>query len=423
VPDLPQRLHLPSGKLVRLTKLAAVSSEASPSSTLFADALHLFEHGFVLEDERQGRIEIDELRLDDFHTLRALACRVGLLSESAVSVRCRNCDEVFETRPSQALELGPFLDGELDDPDLDAPFPFGEPQPIPEVELSDDRKATTVVLSPRTVKQARPLWRALAKPSWELDASLVEAMGIHSLGEERDPEAIAQALSRASEEAFDAVLSIFDDASYPLRLRPDVRCPACAAVVALDAPASREFSLVDALPESDEPFLDLEAFEARVREIADQVYAERGVTEAVHLVVHTGVPATDDGGVPLLGSYMPGGAEPGTGILKPPEVTLYYRTFRAIWEEEGPYDLDAELRETIDHELVHHLHYLAGHDPMDDEERALIEEEASRLVGRRELSRRARAGFIADVGEFWRRTWPIWLFAALATAMATVMQR
>lgn len=423
MPDLPQRLHLPSGKLVRLTKLPAPSSEAPLSSTLFADAIHLFEHGLVLEDERTGRIELDELRLDDFHTLRAIACRIGLLPESPVVVRCRNCDEAFEAHPSRALELGPFLDGELDDPELDAPFPFTEPQTIPPVALSEEVEATTVVLVARTVGQARPLWEALSKPSWEIDAALVEAMGIHALGDERDPRAIARALSQASEEAFDAVLSLFDDASYPLRLRPDVRCPSCGAVEAVDAPALREFSLVDAPPESDEPFPDLEAFEARVRRIADEVYAARGVTEAVHLVVHTGIAATDDGGVPLLGSYMPGGADPDTGIPRPPEVTLYFRTFRAIWEEEGPYDLDAELRETIDHELVHHLHYLAGDDPVDDEERALIEEEASRLVGRRELSRRARAGFIADVSEFWRRTWPIWLFAALATAVATVMQR
>lgn len=422
MPDFPQRLHLPSGKIVRLAKQELPSGKPS-SGTLFADALHLFEHGVVIEEERKGRIPVDELRLDDFHCLRAIACRSGLLAEDAVTVVCRNCDESFETRPSRALELGPFLDGELDDPELDAPFPFGKPQTIPDIELSEGITANTVVLGERTVKQARPLWKALARPSWELDAALVEAMGIRALGEERDPEAIAQALSQASDEAFDAVLAVFDDASYPPRLRPDVRCPSCKAVQAVDAPAVREFSLVDELPEGAEPFVDLETFEARVREIADEIYAVRGVTEAVHLVVHAGVPATDDGGVPLLGSYVPGGADPDTGIVNPPEVTVYFRTFRAMWEEEGPYDLDAELRETIDHELVHHLHYLAGDDPVDDEERAVIEQETSRLVGRRELGRRARAGFVADVSEFWRRTWPVWVFAALATVVATLLQR
>lgn len=424
MPRFPQRLHLPSGRLVRL-KTLGTPSIPPPASTLFADALRLFEHGVVIEDERSRIVSVDDLRLDDFHTLRAIAYRIGLLAEEPVTVRCRNCDASFDTRPSQALELGPFLDGELDDPDLDAPFPFGEPQTIPEVSLSEGRTANTIVLAERTVKQVRPLWQALDDPSWtwRLDAGLVEAMGIRALGDERDPRAIAHALAQAPEEVFEAVLAVFDDASYPPRLRPDVRCPSCNAVVTVDAPAVREFSLVDEPADGAEPFVDLETFEQRVREIADEVYARRGVTEAVHLVVHAGVPATDDGGVPLLGSYVPGGIDPDTGIERPPEVTIYFRTFRAMWEEEGPYDLDAELRETIDHELVHHLHYLAGDDPLDDEERSVIAQEAVRLVGRRELGRRARASFVADVSEFWRRTWPIWVFAALATAVATLLQR
>src|SRR5690606_11351664 len=174
--------HLPSGRLVRLETLEAPASPPT-ASTLFADALHLLEHGVVIEDERSGRtLTVDELRLDDFHTLRAIACRLGLLAEDPVPVHCRNCDTSFEARPSQAPELGPFLDGEPDVPDLDAPFPFGKPQKIPEIALGDDRKADTVVLVERTVKDARPLWRALSRPSWELDTALVEAMGIRALG-------------------------------------------------------------------------------------------------------------------------------------------------------------------------------------------------------------------------------------------------
>ena len=100
---------------------------------------------------------------------------------------------------------------------------------------------------------------------------------------------------------------------------------------------------------------------------------------------------------------------------------MYYRTFRAMWEEDGPYDWTAELAETIEHELEHHDGWRVGHDPMDDEERAEIARERG-APGRHEdrrprERRRARAstwrGFLA-------RTWPIWLIVAAATLAITV---
>ena len=54
---------------------------------------------------------------------------------------------------------------------------------------------------------------------------------------------------------------------------------------------------------------------------------------------------------------------------RPAEVTIFYRTFRAMWNEEGGYDWEAEIRETIEHELEHHVAFLTGDDPMDEAER------------------------------------------------------
>lgn len=422
MPDFPKRLHLPSGRVLQIATSQPTGSHAQ--SGLFGGALRLFEDGFRLADDKGIAIPVGSLALADFHTLRAVAHRTGLLAESAVSIPCRNCEKSFEARPSEALELGPFIDGELSCEELDAPFPFGEPRPIPEMEI-DGRYVETVTLMGRTVNDALPLWEKIARASWEFDADIVRAMGIQALGDERRPEVIAAALSEITEEALGAILSYFDEAHYPLRLRVRVACPECKAIDYADAPVEREFPADATADEaaSEEPFLELDAFEIKVRVIADEVYAQRGVTQAVNLLVCADVPAVDDGGVPLLGSYVPEGADPGTGVMRSPEITLYYRTFRAMWEEEGPYDVEGELRETIDHELEHHLHHIEGHDPLDDDERALIEDEHIRLIGRRESVRRARAGFIADVSEFWRRTWPLWVLVALLTVVATLAER
>ena len=104
-------------------------------------------------------------------------------------------------------------------------------------------------------------------------------------------------------------------------------------------------------------------------------------------------------------------------------VSVYYRTFRAMWNEDGPYDWEDELTETIEHELEHHLSFLRGHDPTDDEERAVIREEALRIVGKREAGRRALQGFGASWADFLRRTWPIWVIALLAVIITLATQR
>ncbi|MBF5066225.1 hypothetical protein G6O45_23615, partial [Salmonella enterica subsp. enterica serovar Istanbul] len=60
--------------------------------------------------------------------------------------------------------------------------------------------------------------------------------------------------------------------------------------------------------------------------------------EAVELVVEGGTPAVDEGGEPLLGSYVPPHPGDAGAPSRAPVVTVYYRTFRATWDEDGAYD-------------------------------------------------------------------------------------
>jgi hypothetical protein len=102
------------------------------------------------------------------------------------------------------------------------------------------------------------------------------------------------------------------------------------------------------------------------------------------------------------------------------EIALYYRTFRAIWDEEGPYDWVAELRDTIEHEFEHHVGWRIGHDAMDDDERAEIDDERVRRIGKTATVNQGLGQLCADVHDFITRTWPIWAIVALATiAMIT----
>jgi hypothetical protein len=94
-----------------------------------------------------------------------------------------------------------------------------------------------------------------------------------------------------------------------------------------------------------------------------------------------------------------------------------------MWTEDGPYDWRAELLETIEHELEHHTNELGGHDPMDEEERRAIDDEARRVVGKKALERAAVCALAreagSDVAGFLRRTWLVWVVLAIATILAT----
>lgn len=430
---LPSKLTLPSGKLVAL-RPAKTSERAplarAPGAPLFAEVEGAIAEGRLVITHDGAPIDPGSLVLRDFHVLRALLARSGLIEEEEIEISCRNCGETMRVRPCASLEIGPWVDGELDDPELDSTLPLGQPIDVPPLPLGRVRTARTVIFEERTVAEARPLFAAAARPPLDVTAEVVRAMGIVALGAEDDPAKIADALATCDDAAFFAVGDAFVSTHYAPRLGSVVFCEACGARNDVDAPNERELPGAhgegEREPERGDArerrFPSFEAFAARARAVArGMLHAMPG--EPVELVVEGGTPAVDDGGEPLLGSYVPSHPGDAGTPSRSPVVTVYYRTFAAMWSEEGPYDWDDELVETIEHELEHHVSFLRGDDPMDDEERAVIRDEAMRIVGRREASRRAIEGFGASWIDFLRRTWPLWLLALVALAFMLATQR
>lgn len=450
---LPRTVHLPSGLAVRLDGAAAAraASLAPPAEREgpFAAALAILSSEGVVAGGGGEPLDVYTLSLRDVHTLRALLARAGHVREDEEPFTCENCGAPFQAAPSSLLEVGPFVDGELSDPDLDAPFPFGEPLPIPRISLPaarppprriakaaragaargpKERWADTVTFAERTAGDARALFRVADASftgrarSLRITPAIVMGMGVVALGAERRTGVIAEALGAASGAAWAKVVDYFQDAAYPRRLFAIHRCAECGARNDLDVPLARELERGPPLREgalaaargARPPFPDLDTFEQLVREHADRIYAARGVRN-VDLFVDAGVPHCDAGGEPLLGSYLPGGADEVTGVPRPPEVRIYYRTFESEYGLDPSFDVEGEIRETIDHELSHHLHHLAGFDPLDEEEHAAIDTEEVRRVGRREAARRGRLALWSDAAGFFRATWPLW--AALLLAM------
>jgi hypothetical protein len=413
---LPTRLQLPGGRRVELE----VTRSVTPPKESLTAALELLDAGAVVVRAAGKHVAPDELRLVELHALRAIFAACGLVEEDELTVDCKNCEAPIVLRPARAMPLGPFIDAELDDPELDAVLDLDVAHPIPPVAIPGGQ-ATTVRLAPVSVERARALFSALAKRTLKLRASVVQGMGIASLGDVTAPAAIARALQSASDEAFGEVTNLFLRAHYPLRLGAIVACPACGARNDVDAPYEREFPPwhgVSAITEAG-TFPELEAFDAAARRIAEELLGE-AFGDEIAFVVEGGVPACDDGGEPLLGSYVPGSPGDGAVPSRAPEITVYYRTFRAMWDEDGPYDWEAELDETIAHELEHHVAEGRGDDPVDAEERAEIEREAARIHGKKALARGAAAHLGRDFGEFLRRTWPVWI-VALLVAIATIV--
>ena len=459
---LPRTVHLPSGREVRLSDAAAARAGGSGSRLAerdrgasrggaegpFAEALGILSAEGVLRDADGEPLDVYTLTLRDVHTLRALLARAGHAREAAERFTCENCGAPFEAAPSSLLEIGPFVDGELSDPELDAPFPFGEPLPIPRIDLpaarppprrlarvtprpaprgQKERSADTVTFAERTAGDARALFRAAdaffsgRERALRITPAIVMGMGVVALGGERRTTVLAEALSGASDAAWARVVDHFHDAAYPRRLFAIHRCAECGARNDLDVPLARELEREPPLREGElaaargarPPFPDLDAFEAMVREHADRIYAARGVRN-IDLFVDAGVPHCDDGGEPLLGSYLPGGVDEATGVPRSPEVRVYYRTFESEYALDPTFDVEAEIHETIDHELEHHLNHLAGVDPLDEEEHAAIDAEEVRRIGSREVARRGRQAIVTDAAGFLRTTWPLWIAVLLA---------
>jgi hypothetical protein len=423
---LPAKLTLPSGAVVQLRATDAPTPVTrAAGAPLFSEAIAaLAPPGERVTLTKNGKsVAVGSLPLRDFHVLRAVLARSGILEEELVEISCRNCGEPMKVRPCASLEVGPWADGELDDPELDTTLPLGEPVDIPEIPLGRVRTARTVTFEDRTVDEARPLFAAAARERLAVTAEVVRAMGIVSLGAEKDAAKIASALSECEDEAFLAVGDAFLATHYVLRLGCVAFCEACGARNDVDAPYERESGGGDnARDASDADFPDFDAFAARAKDLA-QPMLDAVPGEPAQLVIDGETPAVDDGGEPLLGSYVPPHPGDSGTPTQSPLVTVYYRTFRAMWDEEGAYDWEDELHETIEHELEHHISFLRGDDPTDDEERAEIREEAVRIVGRREVARRTMEGFGASWTDFLRRTWPLWVLAVLAFLLMLATQR
>ena len=383
---LPRALTLPSGRRVTVR----AGRPAGEREGLFADVL-------ALEDVLD--VALTDLALADFPVVRAVLMKAGRVAEEEETVTCQNCEAELHVRPCAALETGPWEHGEANDPELDRTGPFGE-------EL-----AHGLVLRPRTVKEALPLFRAAAP--LRMTAAIVEALGIERIGERRTPARIARFLAGCDDATFAAISGAWIDAHYPLRLGADVICPTCNARNTDDAPAERELDRGPA-PQGDAALPDLEAFVERAHEIAEPLLA---AYPDVALVIEDGTPAVDDGGEPLLGSYLPPPSADAAVPQRPPTVTIYWRTFVAVARDEEDFDWEDELHETIEHELEHHGYFLQGHDPMDEEERRAIVDETVRVVGKTEASRRALGIFGGSLVDFLRRAWPLVLLAALVLAI------
>ena len=389
--DLPRTLTLPSG--LRVTVRDGTARPRPPG--LFGDVLAL---GLELP------VDIEDLVLADFHVLRAVLAKAGRIEEDEEEITCQNCDAALALKPCSRLETGPWEHGEADDPELDRTGPFGT--------MLD----CGVVLAQRTVREARALWDA---PSpFAIDAAIVTALGIERLGEATDTAAIARDLETLDDDAYDAVVDAWLDAHYPLRLGADIRCPDCNARNTIDAPADRELDRGAPRPHAGGG-PDLVVFVERAHAIAEPMLAAH---PDVELVIEDGTPAVDDGGEPLLGSYLPPPPADAAVPTRAPTITIYWRTFVAALDDDD-FDWEDELRETIEHELEHHVFFLEGHDPMDEEERAAIVRDEVRLVGRRAASQRALGMFGGSIRDFARRAWPLVVIAALVLAVSIAESR
>jgi hypothetical protein len=276
-------------------------------------------------------------------------------------------------------------------------------------------------LARRTLRDRARL-ESMLGDSLPTGAPLVRAVGISALGRGEETvttsaTAIARALEALDdasfEPAWDAISRAYDEQHWPPRLLAAMPCPNCGARHDVEA-VKRPLEWIDARAPADSgPFPSLEEFRTRAARIAREVFHATGLSEItdVEVVVDDDVPPCDDGGEPLLGSYTPG-AEGALHV-----VALYYRTFRSMHADD-PYDVDDEIRETIDHELEHHVGHLRGDDPLDDEERAEIVRERTRRLGVSPKPAAAPAS-IPDFVRFVRATWPIW-FAVLLLILILV---
>jgi hypothetical protein len=407
------RFSLPSGARVELDSEQVLAVEG-----MFASEMN-GQHATLTSSDGKP-LELAELSLTDFHSLRAILTRLGRIRDDDVSIVCQNCDTRFDVKPTSAFELGPYADDELDDDELDGRFAFDIAHAIPALDGSEG--TSELRLAPRTVAEAAPMHRLLEQEAgFRITSALVRAMGVVELDGERDPRKIARKLQLAPDDGVGAVIDWFELAHYPPRLHVPHPCPSCGMTEYVPVPSKRELSSASAGDVMRRGgFLTPSVLEVIVREEADSLYAEI-VFGAVDLLLIEGPAETDDGGEPLLGCYRP--PDPEGLVPRPAEIRIFHRTFENVFLDEGPYDVRAEIRETIQHELEHHLAYLAGEDAVDDDERHVIHQELAQRVGKREVGRRASREVRSDLWSFVTRTWYVWLIALAATLLSLLSQR
>ena len=360
-----------------------------------------------------GREALLALDVRDFHVLRDVCERLGAVApEETRAGECRNCDAPLEADPR-----GFPLD--------DLEERYAEEPAVRETRVSlgmavrvGRGRARDALLRAPTVEAVRPLWFALAKDApLRVTPALVRALGVRALGRETRATVLADVLAEVPDRAWTALEQGFLEVAYGARALRPLLCPACGALHEVDAPLVREFDaprgrdtegmLRDGEASADFP--DEARFEALVARVGAEVYAARGVRN-IALRVEAGVPELDTAGEPLLGSYEPRQDVDAAGnVTHEFLVTVYYRSFARMYAEEGAYDVEAEVRETIDHEIEHHLHYLSGHDPMDEEERAAARRELEEVYGAKTLARLERREVLRDLARGLRFVVPLLL--------------
>jgi len=411
---------LPSGTRATITCAKGEASASLPQA---------IESGRI-----QSSVDLLRASLADAHVIEAILCAIGAIAHEPTETECRNCHEMVKLDGAKALPIDLLLEPP-GDAELDATLPADAehelPRPVP---IGRKTTAKTFRLAPRTLEDRVALEKILAEVDHlPLHARFVRALGLASLGEVKSPSAIARALEHLDDATFDSVWNAialaWDETHYPPRLLAPVSCPKCGARHDVEVPAHRPlpFGRIEEPDRDDPPFPELDNFRSRAAVIAREVIEEIGLSEAsgLEVIVDEGVPPCDDGGEPLLGSYTPTPEADGDIRLSstsPFSIALYYRTFRSMYEEDGAYDVDAEIRETIEHELEHHVGFLRGSDPLDEEEREEIERERRRMTGGRPSDRLAGdvGSLFADIARFWRSTWPIWILA-IAAVIATLL--
>jgi len=339
-------------------------------------------------DDRRGLTteDLDDLSLPDFHALRDAAQRVGAITRGEGPWLCRNCDgELLGDDDSPTVDLAHWYVEDLPSVDT-APFPLWEDGPL-------------LTLAPTTAGDARAFFRAAIRRTFRLTGPVVRAMGITALGELSDPEEIAEAIEELPDEAWEELLAAYEDLAYSPKSYFPVLCPHCETLHDMPAPPDREIGSASGAGEAGSSFLGEDAFAALALETGAEVYLAMGV-QNIELEVVTGVADVDGTGEPLLGSYQPrgpqeSGATPADSPNLPFLIRVYYRTFARMYED-GPYDVEDELRETIEHEVEHHLHFLRGYDPLDDAERDAAMTELERTYGHRAFRRAKVADAVAS---------------------------